>query len=547
MEHLENEFRKRFSNQHLSSDGFDVDGLWDDINGELDHKPVIAPTTSMLDTWKLAAIVIAVLLIGIVGCLFLTADYNNDIVGNPHVQSTEIEENEKQENPTQNLNKGYTHLPEVSIQNIDQSSAINKSSTDVHTAEAATALLNDPISAKGDQVVNNANTSPYANNTKPKQSKQIQKAQPSEQLNTTNPFSNTMENVEAIMDKSKSSAYANNIKTDQNTQKPTTDQLTTINKTTNTFDIKETTLAKATTDPYKTALNTETTIFNTSESITETSNIHIARLYTPVSYVTYNSRATAVNLVNAPTYDTKSHSNPLAIYANFYSGVHRFTQTFSTSQTSDLVDQLNDAHKAYIGSSIGVGATAMLHNTWAINTGIEYHKLWNKLEIQQQNTIIRVKEDQLLKVWIQQSTGDTIAQQRGAANINVLQTRDVVHYNTYQRFTIPLEFGINKNYNRWSYSIHAGVALNFTTTQSGRTIDHTGTIVSFDTNSEIATFRSFDLGIRASMNAQYHLTDHISLYLSPQWMRTKGLSRGTDITSSIQQLQLNLGVRYRLK
>ncbi len=523
MEHLENEFKKRFGDQQLSSEGFDADGLWDDINKDLEQDTVIVPPpTNGLPVSQLATIVIVLIVIGILSFITITSN-NKDNNLSSEVTTT----------PEKNQTKKYTDPSLVATNKIDKS-------TDIHISQTTPTLLDKSVSENKN---NQDRSLAYANNNINDPNNQSQNSQLSNQQRTENQINSNQS--KSIEHQSTSAAYANTIKSDISKQRLTTDQQknnelgNNMNSTANTDRVVTFENSKVDNSITKSTSNTLTT----SQPLPP----QIDRLSIPIAALLYDSKAIAVSLNNAPTYHIKDHNNQFAFYASIYGGINSFTQTFSNTQSSDLVDQLNLANNTHIGTNVGLGATVRLHNKWALNTGIEYTQLWNKLDITQQNTTTRLKEDQLLKVWIQQSTGDTIAEQRGAANINVIQTRKVQHYNSYQRISIPLEFGINRAYNRWNYGINAGVAFNFTTAQAGKTLDSAGAIVDFNTNNEIASFRSFDIGFRVNASASYHITDKISLTLSPQWMRVNGNNQRTDITSTIQQFQLNIGASYRLR
>lgn len=148
-------------------------------------------------------------------------------------------------------------------------------------------------------------------------------------------------------------------------------------------------------------------------------------------------------------------------------------------------------------------------------------------------------------MWINTTTGDTLHTEEGNATVDITTRRQVAHYNNYKRYSIPLELGFRKNYNKMEYGVRAGSSFNFTIYQDGRTFNKNLDIIDFDKDSSVASFKSFGVGIRINPYIGYKYTNNLSFRLHPQWTWSAGNNfDGTDIKLNIHQFNLNIGVSY---
>jgi len=98
MDHLEEQYKKGFQNQELSNQGFDVEGLWDDIARDLDTPPRNKP----YGRWMFVFIP----LLMIIGTLyFFLTDGENTIPTPSITQSIEMEASEDQDTPSTPLDQ----------------------------------------------------------------------------------------------------------------------------------------------------------------------------------------------------------------------------------------------------------------------------------------------------------------------------------------------------------------------------------------------------------------------------------------------------------
>lgn len=228
-----------------------------------------------------------------------------------------------------------------------------------------------------------------------------------------------------------------------------------------------------------------------------------------------------------------------------WGGINVLNLNYQGKGTTDLAELKKQSETGELGTSFGLSASLLLKDRWLFGTGLAYHERWSKFEREQETSIQVVKENQLLQVWVDADTGDTLNRRFGDATVDAIATRNVVHYNQYQRFSIPIEFGVQKKTQKLVYGITAGGLLNFTIKQSGKTLDENGEIVEFDKDSATAPLKPFSLGFRLSPFLGYRVTERLTLKINPGWTFVPhGKFADTNIKLNTQQLNLNLGIGY---
>lgn len=121
----------------------------------------------------------------------------------------------------------------------------------------------------------------------------------------------------------------------------------------------------------------------------------------------------------------------------------------------------------------------------------------------------------------------------------------VVHFNQYQRLSIPLQIGILKKSNQFIYGISAGAVFNFTTQQSGKSFNANQEISTFEKEDSIAAFKSFGIGLRVNPVLGYQLSKNWAMTLQPQWTWNRSTQfDNTDLKIDFHQLNFNIGLEY---
>lgn len=226
------------------------------------------------------------------------------------------------------------------------------------------------------------------------------------------------------------------------------------------------------------------------------------------------------------------------------SNVSNFNFFSETYVTSILVKEQNI--ESQFGYSFGINTALVIKDNWVISSGLEYQQLSSKFDFEQMQNIEVPKENQLLRVWIDANTNDTINTLYGTDTLTGTNTRKVIHYNQYKFLNIPFELGFQNTRGKFLYGLSTGITLNFSLQQSGRTLDKNDMISYFDNNSSTAHFSKFRLGYRVNPIVGYQLSKNWNLILRPQinWQVNRNFNESEDFKINTRQLNFNIGVEY---
>ncbi|MEM1319161.1 MAG: hypothetical protein AAGG75_02830 [Bacteroidota bacterium] len=483
MSNIENELNKRFKHQQLSDDNFDGEGLWEAIAEDLDQGQ---PAPSFHRGWIGVLILLIVLGGGLALVYWSSEDTDVSQAHSPQATDDRTEVKAKEE-------VAFSLGGETS----DSPISLNSNSKTVNTA-----TIND--------------TTAKTVKTLPLSAKKLRKK-------------NLKKSIQAPR------AELSNISAKQATTNRTTlmtDAAKTIkSSTTNTSNHKDNNTLIAKDITTGTLTIPQTPIFT---KLLPRFTFLEAQLPTLGPLALVESKR---------SYASKRPSIRWSVGVS--GGVNTLHFNYQSDDFSDVANLKKDAENKFLGISYGIHAGLLLNNRWSLHSGVERHQLWSKFEYEQQKDIQVEKKEHLLKVWVDATSGDTLNRLYGDTSASALATRNVIHYNEYQRLSLPLEVGLQHQAGKFGYGIRAGLVLNLTTQQSGRTLDPMGEIISFEDNSSISTFQSFDIGLRLSPLLAYQLTEQWTLHLQPQWMwqrRTKFAD--TDMKIGIHQLNLNLGFSH---
>jgi len=513
MAHIDNEFNKRFSNQQLPNDDFDAEGLWDAISEDLDSVETDPGGYVFMNKWLLGVLILLIVG-GVVGLIYLKSD--------------SILMAQKTEN------------------NADDSIVITHSN---------------------DKIISSTNT---------KENNELNVETNTESLNTIKeiPPKNELKKQAHTRHIEASNTIQNPFPTHNNTQTSTSSKSTSFTENTSTqtsnFTYKTAQSSaplvpitnNTDTPPIESPITNNTSIISVENPVVEQSKvatdnpveITLTELPAIVTLVetqpsTQSILPTSSTLELAENEEFKIRKKPpVQFEVGLTNGINTLHVKHKSNDYSDLADLKNTTEKQDWGTSHGINAGLLFKDRWLLNSGIEYHQLWSKFDYEEVKQIQVLKQNQLLRVWVDAMTGDTLNVLYGDTLVNAISTRTVIHHNSYQRFSVPLEIGIQKNIEKMTYGIKAGAVFNFTNQQSGKTFDQFGEIVSFDENDATTLLKSFDIGLRISPFVGYQLSENWAITLQPQWMYyQKPNFDNTDIKNNIHQLNLNLSLGYYFK
>ena len=219
---------------------------------------------------------------------------------------------------------------------------------------------------------------------------------------------------------------------------------------------------------------------------------------------------------------------------------------YHSTANRELADLKNNTDKIFLGYQFGINLGYQLNPNTILQTGINHQRSWSKLNHEFMNSETIQKRDQLIKVWIDANTLDTLNVQRVDTTVNLTSRHKVVHFNKYEKLSIPLLLGFQKNLNRFSVVLFVGPTFNFYTDQVGKHIDDEGSLSIFS-NDEDPIFKKFQLGASAKLGLYYHWNDKLDLFVSPQFSFESNNGLFDDAFGlRTYHLEGNVGVRYRL-
>ncbi len=542
MAHIDNEFNKRFGNQQLPNDDFDTEGLWDAISDDLDAGEA-TPGGDILPKKWIFGLSVLLIVSGILGIIYFKS--NNDVI----TQKTENHLSQNIENTPQN---DAVVSPSNSEKDIPLNIQKNIEPTNLNTSQ------NDVVISPSNSEANiPANI----------------------QTNTTsiisqeNEFEKTSHMKYTSTSEVHKTLYSNN-----NTQKTTPSKYTSFTENAPTLPTDLTNKTKLSNAPLISTNNSNKTLINNEIKTNSTNNPIEPSTKTLVDNPTKDSPTTStensieVSVTSLPpiialveTNTSKSpaiavsktteipenkqlktrQSLPIKWQADIFGGINTFHTKHQSANYNDLAELKNSTSKQDLGASYGINAGMVFKDRWLLNSGVEYHQLWSKFDYEKVEQFQVLKEDVLLRVWIDEATGDTLNTLYGDTLVNATSTRTVLHHNQFQRISIPLEIGIQQNSGKLIYGIAAGTVFNLTTKQSGRTLDALGKIVNFNENDTTAPYKPFSIGWRVSPLVGYQLSENWSIILRPQWTLNQNNNfNGTDIQTDFHQINLSVGLKY---
>lgn len=127
-----------------------------------------------------------------------------------------------------------------------------------------------------------------------------------------------------------------------------------------------------------------------------------------------------------------------------------------------------------------------------------------------------LEEDRLINYDLDPQTGDTLFAIYEDTWMDALETRTVVHNNSYSLIRIPLHLGYKKQLGRLGLGMDVQVAYAFWTQQAGKAVNSEGAVVAIDKASPMLERSSaVQFGGRAEID--YQLSDALILRVSPAY------------------------------
>lgn len=484
---MEQEYNKRFKNQELSNEDFDVDGLWADIKEELDEKKKKRP---FLIWWKWGLGLVLLLAFG-----FLFFFQNEPApIG-------------KNENPPKNASTN---------QNVEKSSNLDN--------------------AKPKSIRKEKSNSNLANQNNTKEASKIL----STELSKTNKKKVTKAENELLKSKDKSEI---NIP-ERLKSSPLNKELGIIQEEDFQLNVEKIT-------PLRSKNFNEEEVEKNSSQVTKNSakSKEFALKQIPVHLKPFLLRPfltpkslLELNILqkNGASKKQENLKKP-PFEVEVYAGINRTRPNFQAAILDTILTQKRTTEKAFYGMTYGL-ATSISLKKWRLSTGLEFNDLNTELNYEKTFDTL-VLSSNVLKLVRLNPDGSIQSQVFADTLITATQaTRIVQGYNKYQILSLPLEIGYIKARGKWTFEASIGTSFNFLINQTGQTLDENVNLKGFDNNSNPVLYERFGLSLRTGLSLSYQLNEKIKIRLSPRYIYTKNPKFSSTISSSTNVLNMNLGI-----
>lgn len=505
MDHIEKEYRNRFKDQKLPNESFELDSLWNDIEKDLGPNTPIEKTPArkpifFLTFWTL----------GLILLVFFSYQYWNHAFTEsslvPVDQAKHSEQKEQAKNSSSKGNENKTNAETLQISKSELTGTESESTDDRIKSSLNKKMIQSVISSNEIIEVNSSSSDfDFIHSTVIK---------------------NNSEFIHKDESPSVNKAFQNKHQMDL-IKKESFEKIIDINA------ISIVAQAKAIRE------NAFKTIAESSNDISTAINVTML----PVAF-----KNLVIEQISFPGVAVDPENSPektLQFRLGLYGSASTINFQYQADNPSSLLTLKEETDSGRWGGGAGVEAGLIWKNKFSINSGVEYHLLQSKFDYFKEGNIQVLKEDELLIVWIDQTTNDTIKSYYGDTLVNAIQTREVVHYNQYKLISIPLELGYQKQINKLTLGISAGISFNLALSQSGKTLDKNEEIALFDKTSPFTPVQNFSIGYRLSPYVKYQLSEKTSLNIKPRYAAHLNPSfDGSDVKLRLNQISLNLGIEY---
>lgn len=568
MNNLENEYRKRFSDQKQQVSPSDADDLWSAIASDLDNDP--KPAGSSRRLLKIPA-VIALLALMCTGLWLITRQHEMPaaLASENHQNIQSLKQN--QDITVENANSATPAATPVPAENSNVTAS--PSASNVVIPDNTTAPFKNQritASSSASSVVTSDNTSSRIFSKTPQTEKTQQKT------NTTIPLQPTLNTNPKIKPLQSTAgqdlqAAPNTALTEKNnttlpttlTEQPSLQKQSEHPAFSSTDDQQASSLLHAANSPSASE-HPAPFIKPTTENLSDTlpfiseNNLKSTVLQELANAVSQKDSTRTVVIEKAP--EVQEHISEivpvkqpkkqtlLKWHFGLESGLNIANILFKSANNSVLADQKNSLEKPDWGYSAALRGGMLWKNKWAVNTGIEYHNFWTVFKTEYKSNVSVMLDSQLVKVFLDASSGQVLRKVYADTSVTGVATRTIEHHNQYQQISLPLEIGMEKHTGKWMFGLNAGAVFSYTFRQAGRTLGATAPFVDFDKNSTAAPLKTFGIGLRVNPVLGYHLNERTILLLKPQWTTQQRSSiLNSDMRANAHFWEMNIGLRYNLR
>jgi hypothetical protein len=474
MNHLEEEYKNRFKNEQLSSDGFDAEGLWDAISEDLQSEPKSQTKPFWWVFIPGVTILLAVL-------FWILPDFN----------SSQDEFSDKQLSVVEEL------LESPSIRSAEEK--------EVYVIDASKIEQKNPI--EDSKTETNKSSLPTKSVTRE---------------DVENPLVVAVDEGEL----QNSSVLIDTLSTGNINATILVDSINAASSFADRNDVPSLEIDELT-EPIPSIDGLDPSYLELSNSLPQVTDIDAIPL--------------AEDVIEAK-------SNAPAVYVQLYGGANLMNTNYKGESTEQLVDLKNQTERVFPSTQFGVKTDVQFNSGLTAHLGLEYQQHRTIFEIEKDRSVSELLEDQLIKVWIDGTSLDTLAKEFGSVLVNRVETRKVVHNNHYEILGIPVGLGYSKQIGKVSLGIEGGLYLGFILDQNGKTLDTSEQIVSFDAQSDDRHLNDVMLGYRVSPSIEFAVKSDLSIEFRPEVSGFSSQQIGDSaVHSSPLVLKMNVGLKYQIK
>ena len=182
-----------------------------------------------------------------------------------------------------------------------------------------------------------------------------------------------------------------------------------------------------------------------------------------------------------------------------FTGIHTVKNQFSSQLSSDKErrDLLNQGFQYELGHSYALEANVQLNKNIFITSGLEYVK--------------SISEFNLVKNW---KTVIVNPNSPVGALTDASATRTVRHHNKMNYLSVPILFGFQKSFRKMELGMSAGIGLNFTKSQTGKSLNFNDEVTSYPTaENKVLPVSNFFTSYHLRPYLNYALAKKVSLQL----------------------------------
>lgn len=250
-----------------------------------------------------------------------------------------------------------------------------------------------------------------------------------------------------------------------------------------------------------------------------------------------------IRTTNIPPVPQKAHF--MRWQVGLLGGVNATRLQYHATEQIDWARQRQETDHMDGGWSIALEVTKKWRQHGLLRSGLQYHESHTQFRYKSQKVAPVTLKDQLLQVWVNSNTGDTVQRRHGDTTVLAQTMRSVRYRNTYQQLSLPITVGWTGSKGRWLYDVTAGPVLTYTARQDGKTLSVAEEIVRFSQDASDAPWRAFTVGFQISPSLGYLFTRHWVVVMRPQWTWQPTAQRLPTFRTQAHQAGISVGLQRR--